>query len=232
MLTYSESRKNNSGVSRSHFLDYDIENCLSAIEERTRSFYRDCKEEFSEEFVENKVLENKNSVIRMIVYDCLYGNNDRHDENWALVKDYQKNDISLYPLYDNERVLGLYENQEVIEEALRKNKVVEVSDKKLFSRIKVPGERESFSNYREVLKYMIKHYPEETSEAIKDNLEGNTSEKIENYLESCEGLPKCYVEFAIQMYLSRYEFAKELLTKSKIQTNNVEPQRNFTIEEL
>ena len=150
----------------------------------------------------------------MIIYDCLYGNNDRHDENWAMVKNMDGTDISLYPLYDNERVLGLYENIRTVESSLEKNSVEEDSEKTLFSRMTVPGQNAISSSYKDVLNHIISNYSE-VGELIETHLKGNPPMKVRMYLDSCENLPKSYVEYGMKMYESRFNFAKELVRKSK-----------------
>lgn len=184
----------------------NLEVCLAAIEYKTKSFYKDRPEEE----VQKKVEQNRELAIRMIVYDCMYGNNDRHNENWAMVKDKYGKDISLYDLYDNERVFGLYENQNIIEEALRKDKVKEVSEERLFSRLYVPGETKKHSSYKDVLIYLMENYKEETQLILKQYLEFCKPGIIQDYIKKCEGLPSCYIEFQRIMYQERYDFAKNL----------------------
>ncbi len=195
----------------------NIEVILASVEEATRSFYRE-KSDCPENYIEQKVRENRSSMIQMMVYDCLYGNNDRHDENWAMK--INKSDISVYPLYDNERVLGLYENQNFIEEALKLNKVEEVSEKTLFSRMRVPGDKNEKCSYKDVLEYLMQNYTEETATALKKSLSNNTPEIVQGILEECEGLPECYVDFGTRMYQSRYNFAKNLYQNKKINSIN------------
>lgn len=185
----------------------DLEVVLDAIETRTRKFYKSISE-YPQDYIELKIRENRSKAIQMMVYDCLYGNNDRHDENWAMERD--DSQIKMYPLYDNERVLGLYENQNFIEKALKEQNVEEISEKVLFSRMKIPGERNQHSSYKDVLNYLMNHYKTETIETLVKSLEYNTPDRVTSYLKFCEGLPSCYVDFGTTMYKSRYDFAKNL----------------------
>ncbi len=194
----------------------NIEIVLAAIEARIRKFYKlnsdtiDC----SQEHIEEKIKSSKFDAIRMMVYDCLYGNNDRHDENWAMkVGD----DIGMYPLYDNERVLGLYENQNFIENAVKSADIEEISEKQLFSRMRVPGEKKEYSSYKDVLQYLIEKYPKETILALQKPLAINTPKRINSYLKNCERLPQCYVDFGTTMYKLRYNFAKELYMNKNLE---------------
>ena len=222
---------------------YDEDNLelfLASVESRTQTFYEDYYkryknqlppihqkfgENISEEYIKNKIDENRKLALQTIVYDCLYGNNDRHIENWSMVTKYKFNraDMELYPLYDNERVLGLYENQHVIENALKNNDVENISDKILYSRMKVPMETKRTSTYKDVLQYLMEHYPEEVSPILKLHLEKNTPAKINEFLTSCEGLPSCYVDFGNIMYRGRYDFATKLLERTK--TKQAEEQQ-------
>lgn len=205
----------------------NIEVILNAIEHRIRTFYK--SSDYSQEEIDKKVNENKHKAIEMMVYDCLYGNNDRHDENWAMVRDRSGNELELYPLYDNERVLGLYENQEYIEDVLGinntkrtfseeeiKQRVEKASEEGLFSRMRVPGEEKRYSNYKDVLEYLMKNHKEYTVEILERHLDKNTPHIVQMYLLSCDGLPKPYLEFQKIMYKSRYEYAEKLYEQNKI----------------
>lgn len=192
---------------------YDnIEVILASIEARTREYYSHDPSS-SETYIKYKINENKKRMLETIIYDCLYGNNDRHDENWSMEKKNDGSDISIYYLYDNERVLGLYQNQDEIETALSTDSVERYSENVLFSRMKVPGETKKHSTYKDVLIYLLKHYELETQSIINQLTERNTPEKISAILEGCEGLPECYKKFASQMYQIRYDFAKSLCIK-------------------
>ena len=205
----------------------NIEVVLASIEHRIRKFYKDS--DCSDEMIEEKVQKNRHKAIEMMVYDCLYGNNDRHDENWAMVRNRAGTEIELYSLYDNERVLGLYENQEFIKDTLGintphreftpseiKDRVEKASEECLFSRMRVPGETKKRPSYKSVLEYLIKNYREDTLEILEKHLKKNTPQMIQMFVASCEGLPEPYIEFQKIMYESRYNFAKELYEKNKI----------------
>ena len=189
-----------------------IDITIETIEYATRNYYEKSPIKRSKEYIESKVSENRKAALNMIIYDCLYGNNDRHDENWAMVKDIDGRDISLYPLYDNERVLGLYENIRTIKLSLEKDSVESDSEKLLFSRMTVPDEEGTTSSYKDVLNYLISNFTE-TRELIEAHLKGNPPMNVKMYLENLEGLPKEYIEYASKMYESRYNFAKELVRK-------------------
>lgn len=211
---------------KSHTND-DVDLFLDAIEYATRNFYSKSPIERTPDFINNKVIEIRRKAINMIVYDCLYGNNDRHDENWALVKDSDGREIDLYPLYDNERVLGLYENINTIKHALITDSVETESEKILFSRMRVPGEKNRSSSYKDVLTYMLYIYPE-TQDLITQHLKNNTPRTVRMYLESCEGLPEEYIAFGSKMYESRYEFAKKILLEKSSSKSNLNTTKKLS----
>lgn len=146
----------------------------------------------------------------MVVYDCLYGNYDRHEGNWSMHL-HSNEEIDIYPLYDNERVLGLYENQNFIEKMLIEKEPEQIMDKIFFSRMRVPGEKKEFSTYKDMLRYLMYTYPEETQETLKRQLDSNTVQSTTSCLEQCEGLPDPYIEFGTRMYEYRNRFARRLL---------------------
>ena len=190
-----------------------VELVLASGISRVEDFYR-TDGRYSEEFIQAKMQQTKKRIIEMIVYDCLYGNYDRHDENWSMHLK-ASGDIDLYPLYDNEKVLGLYENQNFIEDTLRNEEVEKKAEEMFFSRMHVPGETKKNSTYKEMLKYLMNTYPQETREMLQKQLSRHTAESIRKRLEECDGLPSVYVDFGTQMYTYRNAFAKELLERNK-----------------
>ncbi len=56
---------------------------------------------------------------RMLIFDCLIGNNDRHDENWGLLYGSAISQIRLAPIYDNASCLTSGENEEKVEKLLQ-----------------------------------------------------------------------------------------------------------------
>lgn len=202
----------------------NIEVILAAIEFNTREYYTKVSEGVLQDDIETKVKENRRRAIEMMVYDCVNGNNDRHDENWSMVTDISGNDFSLYPMYDNERVLGLYENQNTIEKAISDDNIETSSEEILFSRMRVPGEQNRNSNYKDVLKYLLENYQMETELALNKILSSNSPMIVENFLNSCKGLPKSYKEFGTETYKSRYNFAKELYQNKNINNKITLPE--------
>lgn len=103
--------------------------------------------------------------IDMVIFDCRFGNYDRNLDNWLLYENIDTKEISLYPLFDNEVVLGFSETSEkycytpiqIIEEC-----------KSQRMRYVVPNEQYPQCVFLEkIVKYLLSNYPKETASAIK-----------------------------------------------------------------
>ena len=209
----------------------DIEVCLKSLEYRIREAYKTDdegrEEKRSQEEIECKILENKKRFIQMVIFDCLNGNNDRHSENWSIVFKADDNtrgkieDVSLYDLYDNERVFGLNFSSSRISSMLLSKDFEKVQEQELFSKMRVPGEEKENSSYKDVLEFLVNKYPEIAIPEIERQLELNSLKFVEDLLNSFEDLPKEYVHFGSKVYKLRSDYAKELLKKIKTQSKHL-----------
>lgn len=197
---YARLSLNSSRCLETNTNNNNIEVILASIEHVMR------EEGISEE----RIQEAKDYMIQMAIYDCAFGNNDRHDENWSMsqtIKDMST--LRMYPAYDNERVLGLYENSELIKNAVDNDKVAEVSKSVLFSRMGIPGRPESIS-YDVLLNYLAEHYPEQTQKYIKTILDNVTSKDIAEMLSQFDKLPPEYIEFGTLTYADRRKTLEQI----------------------
>lgn len=72
------------------------------------------------------------NYLKMLIFDCLIGNNDRHDENWGLLIDRTEKNLKLAPIYDNascltsgeteERVIQLLNNAQMLEKYINNSR--------------------------------------------------------------------------------------------------------------
>ena len=95
---YSSSSKNSSSLSGN---SDDLEEIINLMEE-------------NEYFI--KYPELKTRFWDMFVVDAFIGNNDRNNGNWGIIKNYQKKEIRLAPVYDN----GASFNTKADDERLKK----------------------------------------------------------------------------------------------------------------
>ena len=62
----------------------------------------------------------------MLVFDCIIGNNDRHDENWGILYGSAINKYRFAPIYDNASCLTYGDNEEKVLELLNDAKKLEI----------------------------------------------------------------------------------------------------------
>lgn len=182
----------------------------------------------SEEQIREDVQENLKSAINMIVFDCIFGNNDRHSENWAMCIDLESGRIRQYPLYDNERVLGLSLTEAEIKGAVSAGDLDTKTEDSEFSRMGISPIHTGVS-YKEVLKYLCANYQQYAIPAIKritdsvtvqdigdmyDEAKGITKRsECSNELTPADELPEEYKAYGLALYAQRRAFARDLLEK-------------------
>lgn len=116
------------------------------------------------------------------IFDYLIGNSDRHQSNWAILFDGNKNDFS--PLYDNSSSLCAYITDEQIESYLgndikRWNALVDSKSRSLIRRTVDEIKRPT---HLEVLIYLRDNYYDETYELVKCIIETMNEIKIDEIL--------------------------------------------------
>lgn len=83
---------------------------------------------YSLQMIENSISEllDISEILKIIIFDCLIGNSDRHHSNWGVIP-YTKNveeenyfRLKLCPLYDNGSSLCAYEDNNIISEDMKK----------------------------------------------------------------------------------------------------------------
>ena len=132
----------------------------------------------------------KQQYIDMIMFDCRFGNYDRRIDNWMLYQDGQTGEIKMYPMFDNEAILGvdtkidnfrsnlhqLSSEEKVDEDNLDvKNARIEkekqlILEYNLNLRMKeiIPEDIErGYSYSQDIIKHISQKYPNETQKAYK-----------------------------------------------------------------
>ena len=104
----------------------------------------------------------KQQYVDMVMFDCKFGNYDRGIENWLLYRDGKSKEIKLYPLFDNEAVLGFdakptCDFQEMIAYCQRQDMKYYVSSSDNFRHSKM----------EDVEKYFLRNYPKEAKIAVE-----------------------------------------------------------------
>ncbi len=212
---------------KSHEDNVDI--IIDAVASETRNFEMKSGKRTPEQ-IEEDVDKNVQDTINMIVFDCVLGNSDRHSENWAMRYNDESGKLDLYPMYDNEAVLGLRKPVAEIKRVVSQDRISEYANIHLFSRMGVHPNHSGIS-YRSMLNHLVTYYPKQAIKAMGHITASITEQDLTELYDSAlkaaaysddhdiigeEGnLPEEYKTFGLALYRERSEFAKELIREAK-----------------
>lgn len=219
-----------SGTILSQAQEDNVDIVLAAIIRETVDFESKLGKRSKDE-IKDDVKQNLQDAIDMIVYDCVFGNHDRHSGNWAMEMDSETGKISLYPAYDNEAVLGLRRPEAEIRDAVSRPDVMpSVTDDILSSRMGF-GKRNSGILYKDMLNYLVEKYPEFAISSIEkitslvdenyvdslyDSIKGiSTRGEFSDELTEIDELPTAYRIFGMSAFCARRDYARSLITRRK-----------------
>ena len=127
--------------------------------------------------------------LKIVIFDFLIGNSDRHDRNWAILR--KDNVVTLCPVYDNASSLCSYVNENVLEEFfMDHNRLMALVDTKSRTLIRIDrfilGKKGP--KHSDMIKYIKDNFYEDTIDFV---------EKIKATLTHSviEGLIDDYVEY-------------------------------------
>lgn len=128
------------------------------------------KEYYSLEMILNSLDEYnlKGEFLKIVIFDFLIGNTDRHQNNWAVL---EVNDtIRLCPMYDNGSSLCCYLEEDSVDSYLGNDKVRfnSLIDSKSKSRIKIDKKKKQEPTNLEVLQYVEKNFRECVADLIRN----------------------------------------------------------------
>ncbi|MCI8309531.1 MAG: hypothetical protein HFJ45_04960 [Clostridia bacterium] len=185
----------------------DIETCLKSIKYEMLIVYKRPHAEY---------LMVKQQFIDMIMFDCRFGNYDRRIENWMLYQDGITGEIMLYPLFDNETVLGF--DSDIKNFQIGENKKTKLSSNEVFQEEKslilnynlnlrmreiVPKDcNAGYSRSQDIIKYIVRKYPNEMENSYKKLKSLSYREFIE-FIESFEDLSKPRKNLTKKIFLTR-----------------------------
>ncbi len=123
-----------------------------------------------------------NDFLKMLIFDYLIGNSDRHQNNWAILL--EENQMTWSPLYDNSSSLCAYISEDQVENYLGRDKnrwkaLVDTKSKSLL-RCNVCDEKRP--THLNVLKYIKENYFTETREFAKKISAAMLEEQIRDIL--------------------------------------------------
>lgn len=184
----------------------------------------------SKEQIESDVKENLRDAFDMVAYDCLFGNDDRHSQNWAMCVDAETGRLEMYPLYDNERVLGLSKPVAEMRKYVNEEYAPDITDRKSLSRMGISPIHSGLS-YKMMLEHIVRKYPEYAIPSIQKIIDRVSEQDIENLYSSMKGitrrsqaaeeltendeLPLEYSVYGMELYSKRSQYARELLLRAK-----------------
>lgn len=139
-----------------------------------------------------QMLENLNinlgDILKMIIFDALIGNSDRHHSNWGyIIEENNKtySNIRFSPLYDNGSSLCSYVNDSDIKDILRdKNRYNALIDTK--SKSCIGWEEQRPIRHFELIKKLKENFFNETIDFVKEINEKLTNKSIKNILDNFE----------------------------------------------
>ena len=150
--------------------------------------------------------------LKMLMFDFLIGNTDRHQSNWALISENNKMEWS--PLYDNSSSLCAYISKEQISKYLGKdkNRWRALVDTKSRSMIRCRMSDEKRQTHLMVLQYIRDNYYDETYDfarkIVQEMTERNIDYILKQYSESeLSGNKK---ELIFRFLCSKVELLKEV----------------------
>lgn len=131
--------------------------------------------------------------IRMMLFDFVIGNTDRHQGNWTFLGKYNDDNSALIgnlcPLYDNGSSLCCYVKDEDVDEYFGNdvNRFNSLVDTKSRSMIRIDGFKKKRPTHAEVIKNMMERY-EMTKDLSKQFISKLSIEKIDELLDSYSNL--------------------------------------------
>lgn len=147
----------------------------------------------------------------ILVFDFLIGNTDRHQSNWALIRESEK--LKLSPLYDNSSSLCAYVEEAKIERYFGNDKLLWKSliDSKSKSLIRINSSDKKLPTHAEVLKFLQKNYYNQTENIVNSIRTFVTGDKICDILDKYDEVLSEKRKLLIKKYLlSKIEIMQEI----------------------
>ena len=150
----------------------------------------------------------------MCAFDLLFGNRDRHDENFGLKYDQKTGLLSFYHLFDNEQILGFQECETDVDRYLKSEKEYQkFRENKLTSCIGIPGKPQKVLS-TELLKYLLDKYPKEIIDSLED-IGRYKSSDLDALLDRVENLSESHKRFAKKIFQDKYREIFDMVNEHK-----------------
>ena len=162
----------------------------------------------------DKIPQMRNHFFDMCVFDLMFANRDRNDENFGVKVNQLTNEIDFYPLFDNEQILGMQEEKNDVTKYLSSEKEYEkFKEKSLTSYMGIPGQI-SNTTPATFLRYLLENYADETMDALED-IGRYSFPHLEEVLEVCPGLSEEHKQLAKKIFLERQQEIADIVKAFK-----------------
>ncbi len=144
----------------------------------------------------------KREFLKIMIFDFIIGNSDRHPNNWAIIKNKSGKEY-FAPLYDNGSSLCAFISDTDLDQYLGNDKLrfLSLVDSKSKTLIRIDSSNKKIPTHKDVLKYLCENYYNQTKEFAEIAIRKLNEEKIENILRSVNKY----------IYHRRYELLKKYL---------------------
>ena len=174
---------------------------------------------YKENGFDNRIPEMRKQFFDMCMFDIVFANRDRHDDNFGVRVNQGNGEISFYHLFDNEQILGLQEEQSMVQTYLNNEKEYgKFKERELTSCIGIPGATQKIKPM-ELLEYLLENYYDETMDSLKD-IGRYKLENLEEVLNICPGLSEDHKEFAKKIFAEREKEISTVVSKYEKKRND------------
>lgn len=146
----------------------------------------------------SEFLNVRQQFIDMMIFDLKFANYDRGRDNWMLRHSMATGEFSLYPMYDNEAILGFDAPIDIAS-----FNSTEISD--YSNSLKYPIVRpldKNRVNYLDMMEYLLEKYPKETKKSM-EKVFMFTYEDLEHVLDEYENLHEDRKKIIKKIFLDR-----------------------------
>ena len=158
----------------------------------------------------------KQDFIDMVVFDLELLNPDRSLENWFIRQDTQTKTIDLYPMFDNEMILGF--DRQITEFEFSSDQLkYEIS--KTTSAILTPEahfKHKRNADYNELFKYLLKKYPIQTQNSLRKFSNFSLSD-LSNILNKLPDLSEYRKDIVVDLFNTRNQSLNKIYDEYLIQ---------------
>lgn len=150
-------------------------------------------------------LDFKQDFINMLVYDSKFMISDRFLDDWFFRKSKTSGAVDLYPMFDNEMLLGFDQKVEELEADSITEEFINKIDDNHTLKIVTPLDIVNGNNdadYHNVIRYILKKYPKQTKKAIQD-VKKFTIQDLEEVLEEIEGVSSIRKKLTLRLFAKR-----------------------------